>query len=63
MQDAGYTIFFAFGCFWTVLAVAVWVLVLKAEGLPLRLDKWGLVVALPIIIPLLAAYAVAIWAR
>ncbi|MGV0026997.1 hypothetical protein [Phormidesmis priestleyi] len=59
MADAGYSVFFIFGCIWIVLAVAVWIFVLKAEGLPLKVDKWALVVAVPIVLPLIAAFTIA----
>jgi hypothetical protein len=59
MKDPGYSIFFVFGCLWIVLAIVVWALILKAEGQPLRVDKWVLLVTLPIVIPLIAAFTVA----
>lgn len=59
MRDAGYAVFFLFGCFWVVLAVVVWALILKAEGQTLKVDKWVLIVAVPIVLPLLAAFTIA----
>ena len=59
MGDAGYSIFFVFGCLWIVLAIAVWALILKAEGQTLKIDKWVLIVAVPIVLPLIAAFTIA----
>jgi hypothetical protein len=55
MQDSQFSIFLAFGFIWLIMGISACILIMKSEGLPLRLDKWGLVVLLPIVIPLVAA--------
>lgn len=58
-QDAAYTIFFAFALIWIGLGVAGVIALLKLENQPLRFGKWGLLVALPILIPFVAALVIA----
>jgi hypothetical protein len=58
-RDGAYTIFFAFGIIWIVMGIAVVIALMKADNQPIRFGKWGLLVALPIIIPLIAAFVVA----
>jgi uncharacterized membrane protein HdeD (DUF308 family) len=58
-EDAAYTVFFAFGIIWVVIGIAAVIALLKSENRTIRLGKWGLLVSLPIIIPLVAALVLA----
>ncbi|MBW4561890.1 MAG: hypothetical protein KME32_12195 [Mojavia pulchra JT2-VF2] len=55
MQDSVFVIFIAFGCIWILMGVGGWIAVLKSEGEEIRFGKWGLIVAIPIIIPIVVA--------
>lgn len=59
MEDSTFTIFIAFGCLWILMGGGALIALLKADGQPIRFGKWGLVVALPIIIPLVVALTIA----
>ncbi|XHX79675.1 MAG: hypothetical protein RBJ76_07070 [Stenomitos frigidus ULC029] len=59
MEDSTYAIFLAFGLLWVVMGGVAVVALMKADGQPIRLGKWGLVVTVPILVPLLAAFAFA----
>ncbi|PZV06551.1 MAG: hypothetical protein DCF22_23555 [Leptolyngbya sp.] len=63
MNDSAFTLFIGFGVLWTVMGVVAVIALLKADGQKIRFGKWGLVVAVPIILPLLAAFAFAIAQR
>lgn len=63
MDDSVFTLFIGFGVLWTVMGVVAVIALLKADGQKIRFGKWGLVVAVPIILPLLAAFAFAIAQR
>ena len=52
MEDSIFVIFIAFGCIWILIGAAAWIALLKSEGQEIRLGKWGLIVTLPIIIPI-----------
>jgi uncharacterized membrane protein HdeD (DUF308 family) len=56
MDDSAFVIFISFGVLWTIMGTAAVIALLKADGQQIRLGKWGLVVAIPIILPLLAAF-------
>lgn len=55
MESAPFTLFIGFGLLWTVMGIVAVIALLKADGQPIRFGKWGLLVALPIVIPLLTA--------
>lgn len=55
MKDSSFVIFIVFGCIWILMGAIGLVAFLKSEGEEIRFGKWGLVVAIPIIIPLIAA--------
>lgn len=59
MEDAAFSFFIAFGCLWVLMGAVALIALLKADGQPIRFGKWGLVVALPIVIPLVIALTVA----
>ncbi len=53
MEDSIFVIFIAFGCIWILIGAAGWIALLKSEGQEIRFGKWGLIVTLPIIIPII----------
>ncbi|GAX42513.1 hypothetical protein NIES4075_35140 [Tolypothrix sp. NIES-4075] len=53
MNDSSFIIFIVFGCIWILMGAVGLIAVLKADGQEIRFGKWGLVVALPIIIPII----------
>jgi hypothetical protein len=55
MDDSVFVIFISLGVIWAIAASAAVIALLKADGQPIRFGKWGLVVALPIVIPLVGA--------
>ena len=52
MQDAGYTVFMGFGGLWILMGIAAVIFLFKSDGQKLRLGKWGLLVAIPILVPI-----------
>jgi len=48
MQDVGYTVFMGFGGLWVLMGIAAVIL----DGQKLRFGKWGLLVAIPILVPI-----------
>ena len=62
MQDSTFTIFIGLGVLWTVMGAIAMIALFKADGQKIQFGKWGLVVAVPIIVPLLAALGfAALW--
>ncbi|KAF3890580.1 MULTISPECIES: hypothetical protein [Nostocales] len=55
MQDSVFVIFIAFGCIWILMGGAALIAFLKSEGEEIRFGKWGLIVAIPIVIPIVVA--------
>lgn len=53
MDDSIFIIFIVFGCIWLLLGAAGLIALLKSDGQEIRLGKWGLLVALPIAIPII----------
>ena len=53
MDDSIFVIFIAFGCLWLLVGVAALVAFFKNEQQEIRLGKEGLIVAVPILIPLI----------
>lgn len=52
MQDAGYTVFLGFGFLWVLMGIVAVITLFKSDGQKLRFGKWGLLVAIPIIVPI-----------
>ncbi|BAZ24163.1 hypothetical protein NIES4073_50550 [Kalymmatonema gypsitolerans NIES-4073] len=55
MNDSMFVIFIAFGCLWILMGVGGWIALLKSEGEEIKFGKWGLIVAIPILIPIIVA--------
>ncbi len=55
MNDSVFVIFIAFGCLWILMGVGGWIALLKSEGEEIRFGKWGLIVGIPIVIPIIVA--------
>lgn len=55
MNDSVFVIFIAFGCLWILMGVGGWIALLKSEGEEIKFGKWGLIVAIPILIPIIVA--------
>ncbi len=53
MQDSGFVIFIAFGCIWLLMATTAVIAFFKVNGEEIKIGKTGLIVAIPIIIPIL----------
>jgi hypothetical protein len=53
MQDIPFTFFIVFGFVWVIMGIAAVVAVLKADGQEIRFGKQGLLVAIPILIPII----------
>lgn len=56
MEDSVFVFFIGFGVLWAILGTAGWIAILKADGQEIRFGKWGLLVAVPIVLPLLTAF-------
>lgn len=55
MQDSAYTIFIIFGCIWVVMGLVAVIALFKSNNQKLQVGKWGLVVAIPIVLPFIIA--------
>lgn len=53
MEDSIFIIFLAFGFLWILIGSVSWITFLKSEGEEIKVGKWGLLVALSIIIPII----------
>lgn len=57
MNDSIFIIFIAFGCLWAVMGTAIVILFFKSDGQQeFQVGKWGLIVGLPIVIPMAIAF-------
>jgi len=63
MDDSVFVIFIAFGCLWVLMGTAAVVGLLKSDRQEIRFGKEGLIVAIPIIIPLLITLIYAVVRR
>jgi hypothetical protein len=52
MQDAGYTVFMGFGGLWVLMGIVAVTFLFKSDGQKLKFGKWGLLVAIPILVPI-----------
>ncbi|MEG4805498.1 hypothetical protein QUB63_14910 [Microcoleus sp. ARI1-B5] len=52
MEDAGYTVFIGFGALWVIMGIFAVTFLFKSDGQKLRFGKWGLLVAIPILVPI-----------
>jgi nitrate/nitrite transporter NarK len=52
MEDAGYTVFIGFGFLWVLMGIVAVITLLKSDGQKIKFGKWGLLVAIPIIVPI-----------
>jgi hypothetical protein len=52
MQDIPFTFFIIFGFVWVIMGITAVVAILKADGQEIRFGKQGLLVTIPILIPI-----------
>jgi zinc transporter ZupT len=57
VQDAGYTVFIAFAVLWILMGIGATIALFKSDGQKLRFGKWGLLVAIPILVPIVLVLA------
>ena len=55
MEESIFIIFLAFGFLWILMGAVGWIAFIKSEGQEIRFGKWGLLVTLSIIIPIIVA--------
>ena len=55
MEDSTFMIFLGFSLIWILLGVVTWLALLKADNQKIQFGKWGLLVAIPILIPFVFA--------
>lgn len=60
MNDSVFVIFIAFGCLWILMGVGGWIALLKSEGEEIKFGKWELIVAIPILIPIIFALTIGV---
>jgi uncharacterized membrane protein HdeD (DUF308 family) len=53
MENSIFIIFIVFGGLWVLMGAVGVIALFKSDGQEIRFGKWGLVVALPIIIPII----------
>jgi hypothetical protein len=51
MQDSIFIIFLGFAAVWIVIGVTAIIALFKSDGQEIRFGKWGLTVAIPILVP------------
>ena len=51
MEDAGYKVFLGFGGLWVLMGIVAVTFLFKSDGQKIRFGKWGLLVAIPILVP------------
>ncbi|BAZ32624.1 hypothetical protein NIES4074_51300 [Cylindrospermum sp. NIES-4074] len=59
MNESVFTIFIVFGFLWIFMGTAAVIALLKTDGKEIRIGKTGLIVAIPIIIPIILTLAYA----
>lgn len=55
IPESGFVIFLGFGILCTIAGIAAGVYLLKPKDQPLQFDRWGFVVLIPIVVPIVAA--------
>jgi hypothetical protein len=55
MENPPFVIFIVFGCIWVLMGTVGVIALLQSDGQEIRFGKWGLIVALPIVIPIVMA--------
>ncbi|HBE16877.1 MAG TPA: hypothetical protein DEG17_07415 [Cyanobacteria bacterium UBA11149] len=58
MEDSIFIIFLGFSVIWIILGVLAWLALIKADNQKIEFGKWGLLVAIPILIPFIFALVV-----
>ncbi|MBW4569853.1 hypothetical protein PI95_030325 [Hassallia byssoidea VB512170] len=53
MNDSSFVIFIVFGTIWILMGIAGVIAILKMDGQEIRFGKIGLIVAIPIVIPII----------
>ena len=53
MQDIPFTFFIIFGFVWVIMGIVAMIAILKADNQEIRFGKQGLLVAVPILIPII----------
>ncbi|MBW4450275.1 MAG: hypothetical protein KME22_08790 [Hassallia sp. WJT32-NPBG1] len=53
MNDSTFVIFIVFGTLWILMAIAGVIAILKMDGQEIRFGKIGLIVTLPIVLPII----------
>lgn len=53
MDDSIFVIFIAFGCLWVIMGAIAVIALFKSDKQEIRFGKEGLIVAIPILIPLI----------
>jgi hypothetical protein len=59
MNESVFTIFIVFGFLWIFMGTAAVITLLKTDGKEIRISKTGLIVAIPIIVPIILTLAYA----
>lgn len=59
MKDSAFTIFIIFGIIWFTMGIVGVIALFKADGKEIKVGKIGLVVAIPIILPIVLTLAYA----
>lgn len=52
MEDAGYKVFLGFGGLWVIMGIVAVTFLFKSDGQKFKFGKWGLLVAIPILVPI-----------
>ncbi|MCC5635753.1 hypothetical protein LC593_07780 [Nostoc sp. CHAB 5844] len=52
MPDSAFIIFIVFGLIWVAMGAIAVIALFKSEVQKIRFDKWGLLVTIPIIVPI-----------
>jgi hypothetical protein len=55
VPQSGFVIFLVFGIILTIVGIAAGAYLLKPKDQPIRFDKWGFVVVIPIVVPVILA--------